>query len=57
MNLMMPYQPLKAQKNFTGGGNTFVLVAELYKNNIMNALAASIKGTPYLGTSGGSVAG
>jgi dipeptidase E len=51
MNLMMPYQPLKAQKNFTGGGNTFVLVAELYKNNIMNALAASIKGTPYLGTS------
>jgi dipeptidase E len=45
-----------AEGIFTGGGNTFVLVAELYKNNIMNALAASIKkGTPYLGTSAGSV--
>ncbi|WP_016989951.1 dipeptidase PepE [Flavobacterium sp. ACAM 123] len=45
-----------AEGIFTGGGNTFVLVAELYKNNIMNALEASIKkGTPYLGTSAGSV--
>jgi dipeptidase E len=45
-----------AEGIFTGGGNTFVLVAQLYKNNIMNALAASIKkGTPYLGTSAGSV--
>jgi dipeptidase E len=45
-----------AEGIFTGGGNTFVLVAQLYKNNIMNALEASIKkGTPYLGTSAGSV--
>jgi dipeptidase E len=45
-----------AEGIFTGGGNTFVLVAQLYKNNIMNTLAASIKkGTPYLGTSAGSV--
>jgi hypothetical protein len=34
---------LKAQKEFYRRSNTFVLVAELYKNNIMNALAASIK--------------
>jgi dipeptidase E len=29
---------VESRRNFTGGGNTFVLVAELYKNNIMNAL-------------------
>ena len=40
---------------FTGGGNTFLLVSQLYKNNIMNLLAETIKnGTPYLGTSAGS---
>lgn len=40
---------------FTGGGNTFVLVSQLYKNNIMQPLADAIKkGTPYLGTSAGS---
>jgi hypothetical protein len=43
MNLMMPYQPLKAQKEFYRRRQHLVLVAELYKNNIMNALAASIK--------------
>jgi dipeptidase E len=36
------YQPLKAQ-NFYRRRQHLVLVAELYKNNIMNALAASIK--------------
>lgn len=40
---------------FTGGGNTFVLVSQLYKNNIIKPLANAIKnGTPYLGTSAGS---
>jgi hypothetical protein len=28
MNLMMPYH-VESRRNFTGGGNTFVLVAEL----------------------------
>lgn len=44
-----------AEGIFTGGGNTFVLVTQLYKNNIMTALAEAVKnGTPYLGTSAGS---
>jgi dipeptidase E len=44
-----------AEAVFTGGGNTFLLVCELYKNNIMSVLKASIEaGTPYLGTSAGS---
>lgn len=44
-----------AEGIFTGGGNSFVLVAQLYKNNIMTVLADTIKnGTPYLGTSAGS---
>ncbi len=45
----------KAEGIFTGGGNTFVLVNELYKNNILDILEKVIKkGTPYLGTSAGS---
>jgi dipeptidase E len=44
-----------AEGIFTGGGNTFLLVTQLYKNNIMNVLAEVVKnGTPYLGTSAGS---
>jgi len=40
---------------FTGGGNTFLLVSQLYKNKVMNPLTDAInKGTPYLGTSAGS---
>jgi dipeptidase E len=40
---------------FTGGGNTFLLVFQLYKNEIMTFLAETLKkGTPYLGTSAGS---
>lgn len=51
--------PEEALKNaggiFTGGGNTFRLVNQLYKNNVMVALRESIlSGTPYLGTSAGS---
>lgn len=40
---------------FTGGGNTFLLVAQLYKFQVMDVLAETLKkGTPYLGTSAGS---
>lgn len=45
----------QAEGIFTGGGNTFLLVFQLYKNNVMDALANAIKkGIPYLGTSAGS---
>jgi len=45
----------QAEGIFTGGGNTFLLVFQLYKNKVMDALAEAIKkGTPYLGTSAGS---
>ncbi|MFV8391798.1 dipeptidase PepE [Flavobacterium sp. LB2P6] len=49
-------QALKnAEGIFTGGGNTFVLVSQLYKNNCMEILSEVVKnGTPYLGTSAGS---
>lgn len=45
-----------AEGIFTGGGNTFLLVTQLYQNKIMSTLSTTIKsGTPYLGTSAGSV--
>lgn len=44
-----------AQAVFTGGGNTFLLVSELYRNNVIDILERKLKsGTPYLGTSAGS---
>lgn len=44
-----------AEAIFAGGGNTFVLTAQLYKNNIIEILQTAVKnGTPYLGTSAGS---
>jgi dipeptidase E len=51
--------PIEAIENaegiFTGGGNTFLLVSQLYKNNVIDALEKIVKnGTPYLGTSAGS---
>ncbi len=51
--------PIDALENaegiFTGGGNTFLLVTQLYKINVMGTLAEVIKrGIPYLGTSAGS---
>lgn len=51
-----PQQAIQeAQGIFTGGGNTFLLVAQLYKFDVMSVLAEQIKaGTPYLGTSAGS---
>ena len=40
---------------FIGGGNTFELVNQLYKNDIIKAIRTAVnKGTPYLGTSAGS---
>jgi dipeptidase E len=45
----------EAEAIFTGGGNTFLLVSQLYKYKIMDVLAETVKaGTPYLGTSAGS---
>ncbi|MEC4003112.1 dipeptidase PepE [Flavobacterium sp. SUN052] len=51
-----PTEAIKnAQGIFTGGGNTFLLVTQLYQNNVMQMLANVIElGTPYLGTSAGS---
>lgn len=44
-----------AQAIFTGGGNTFELVNQLYKKNVISNLKEVIaSGTPYLGTSAGS---
>ena len=40
---------------FIGGGNTFVLVSELYRKNTLEGLRKAIfEGLPYLGTSAGS---
>ena len=45
----------KAEGIFTGGGNTFLLVTQLYKNKVMSVLSETVKnGTPYLGSSAGS---
>ena len=45
----------EAQGIFTGGGNTFLLVTQLYENGVMEILAKTIaNGTPYLGSSAGS---
>ena len=45
----------QAKGIYVGGGNTFVLVDQLYKNDLMSELKTVIEsGTPYLGTSAGS---
>jgi len=51
-----PVKAIKEAKGiFTGGGNTFVLVNQLYKNNLIEVLRRSIEnGIPYFGTSAGS---
>lgn len=51
--------PVKAIKEgeafFTGGGNTFLLVTQLYKLGIMIPLSDAVKsGKPYMGSSAGS---
>ncbi len=46
---------LKAEAIFTGGGNTFELVNQLYKKDVLSTLKKVLEnGTPYLGTSAGS---
>ncbi|MFI2742304.1 dipeptidase PepE [Zhouia sp. PK063] len=51
--------PVEAIKNakavFTGGGNTFLLVTQLYKHNLIETIReAVVDGVKYLGTSAGS---
>jgi dipeptidase E len=44
-----------SQAIYTGGGNTFELVNQLYRNNLIDVLKEVLEnGTPYLGTSAGS---
>jgi dipeptidase E len=44
-----------AEGIFTGGGNTFLLVSQLYENKVMEILSTVVaNGTPYLGSSAGS---
>jgi dipeptidase E len=46
---------MNAQGIFTGGGNTFELVNQLYKNDVLDVLKSALEnGIPYLGTSAGS---
>lgn len=45
----------QAEAVFVGGGNTFELVNQLYKNDVISDLKQIVEnGTPYLGTSAGS---
>ncbi|MAD98401.1 MAG: dipeptidase PepE [Flavobacteriaceae bacterium] len=45
----------QAEGIFTGGGNTFELVNQLYRNGLIYVLKNAVEnGTPYLGTSAGS---
>jgi dipeptidase E len=45
----------QAQAIFTGGGNTFELVNQLYQNDLISTLQETLElGIPYLGTSAGS---
>jgi len=45
----------QAKGIFTGGGNTFVLVNQLYRLKLLKPLKDAVhSGTPYLGTSAGS---
>lgn len=44
-----------AQGVFTGGGNSFVLLKEVYDNDLLDTLRQKIEGgMPYMGTSAGS---
>jgi dipeptidase E len=44
-----------AESIFIGGGNTFVLIDSLYKNNLIDIIKKKVnEGIPYIGTSAGS---
>ncbi|MDO5607043.1 MAG: dipeptidase PepE [Capnocytophaga sp.] len=44
-----------AQAIFTGGGNTFLLIKQLYEFDLIDVLRKTVlNGTPYMGTSAGS---
>lgn len=51
-----PIEAIKeAEAIFVGGGNTFVLVSQLYKVGALQPIIEAVNnGTPYLGTSAGS---
>lgn len=51
-----PQKAIREAKGiFTGGGNTFELVNQIYKNNVFSDLKEVVEqGIPYLGTSAGS---
>ncbi|RYZ98442.1 MAG: dipeptidase PepE [Moraxellaceae bacterium] len=50
-----PKAILDAEAIFIGGGNTFVLVNELYRHKLIPVLKHAVNsGTPYLGSSAGS---
>ncbi len=45
----------QAEAIFTGGGNSFELLSQLYKKDLLETLKKTVEnGTPYLGTSAGS---
>ncbi|MCK8523945.1 dipeptidase PepE [Aquimarina sp. D1M17] len=59
MSIHMFESPKEAFKNvqaiYTGGGNTFLLVDQLYRNNCIQLIKDAVaSGIPYLGTSAGS---
>lgn len=51
-----PVEVMKSAEGiFTGGGNTFLLVEKLYRNNLVNQMKEKVAiGVPYLGTSAGT---
>jgi len=51
-----PIEAIQKTKGiFIGGGNTFLLVTQLYQNNVMEVLTNAVEsGIPYLGSSAGS---
>ena len=55
MNLKTQLKLLKMHKEFYWRRKHFLLVSQLYKNNVIDTLEKVVKhGTPYLGTSAGS---
>jgi peptidase E len=50
MNIMILLKHYKMQKEFLPVGEYFLLVTQLYKNNLLSTINQVVKqGTPYLG--------